>query len=328
MLWPCVLALLLKTASAQPAPGTAPATQAKERDISGTFEFDPGYRRDSFNYNIASHFPGIAAPNVLSEAAWQRLLIYEFDFRMHVEINHGLYAKWKLGFGNIDAGTVQASDYGADGRTGEWSRVLADAKFGHTFDTSLGFGYRIKLGRHDETSLIPLLGYSYDKQTLSMRYGTQVLSSCPPSPPFPAGTCAAPLGNVAGLDSSLKALWTGTWLGLDFETKAFDHFLIGAGIEHHFHAKYKASGNLNLRTDLQHPISFTQAANAEANNVLLSVRYLPANNWSIGLIAERQEWAAGPGTHTYNTIAGSTPNSLNKVRWNSMAGTLSLQLRH
>jgi hypothetical protein len=298
-----------------------PARALEPGDLDGTFEFVPGYRRDDINFNIASSASGATTPDVLSELTWKHLISYDFTARARVEYKHGLAGRMSLGYGWIVDGDNQDSDYGADGRALEWSRSNSKANTGRVFDFSFGMGYKIKGKNYSVTPM--LLGYATSRQSLSIRHGTQTVAGCSPT-----GACSAPLGSINGLNSAYRTNWTGPWVGVDLEYKAGE-FIYNANLEYHYRTVYKATANWNLRTDLDHPVSFSHLATGAGKVVDLGVHYLPNRDWSIGLAWIYQQWMVGPGSQTYHLAGGSVSvTQLNKVRWESVEGAISVALRH
>ncbi|MBI3553356.1 MAG: hypothetical protein HY077_12750 [Elusimicrobia bacterium] len=297
---------------------SSPARAAKE--VRGTLELASGYRKDSLNWNIG--FPATpGSPDVLSELTWRRVVVYDFQLRLSLEYAGVLQGRLKLGRGVIVDGDVQDSDFGGSGRTFEFSRSDSKANKGYTQDVSLGVGARISGAKF---SLSPLpLGMSYDSLNLRMSNGVQTHSSCAPN-----GQCGAPVGPITGLNSSYNASWTGPWSGVDAEF-AEDDFLLRLTYEYHWKAKYSGKADWNLRQDLAHPVSFKHAATGAGTVAELRLDYVAASNWSVGIAGTYQSWSAEAGTDT-TFLAGGAQGAakLNKVRWNSLAASVVLALRH
>ena len=254
--------------SAAPAMQSAPPSmknQAMDKPPKGIeVEVGYGYRRDSLDWNIAGDLQG-NNPNVLSELTWEDLLIHEIHMGVRADLKNAFFLKGSINYGVIVAGDNQDSDYAADNREMEFSRSNNDADKGNTLDGQFGAGYRFRL-ISESLSVIPLAGYSYHRQHLSMTDGYQTIT-------WPGGP---PLGSFNGLDSTYEAQWRGPWIGLDItlETERFTKLSpisFYAGWEYHW-ADYYAEADWNLRDDFMHPKSFEHEADGTGMVVNLGVR--------------------------------------------------------
>jgi hypothetical protein len=304
-------------------PGTTAATdlpqkpssekkQAKNRR-SKVLEIEAGYgyRRDSLDWNIAGNLQG-NNPNVLSELTWKDLLIHEFQLGIQLNLRESFLLKGSINYGVIVDGENQDSDFAADNREMEFSRSNNDSDQGSTLDGLFGAGYRFRL-ISESFSVIPLVGYSYHRQHLTMTDGYQTITW--------AG--GPPLGPFEGLDSTYDAEWRGPWIGFDLtlETKIFSKTLplisFYAGWEHHW-AAYYAEADWNLRTDFMHPKSFEHEADGTGTVVNLGVCLRLNDRWSVTLGYETEEWSTEEGIDRVflanNTIVTTR---LNEVNWHS-----------
>ncbi len=180
------------------------ATNAGGAEIKSAIELSNGYRVDQLDWNIAGNLAG-TNPNVLSELTWRDIEIYQVNIGLKALINEGFYVRGSLGYGWIFDGSNQDSDFQGNNRTGEFSRSNNRTEDRNVVDASVGMGYQFTLisGR---LRLIPLLGYSYNQQNLTITDGFQTIST-------PGLTPAC--GTLSGLASTYETEWFGPWLGLD-----------------------------------------------------------------------------------------------------------------
>ena len=106
----------------------------------------------------------------------------------------------RFGYGAILDGNVLDTDYGANGRSITTSKIEAGADQGYGLDANIGLGFSVYNLKGFE--IIPMLGYSYSKQKLSLHQ--------------PAAYHVGGSGAVSGLNSTYSARWLGPWIGLDF----------------------------------------------------------------------------------------------------------------
>lgn len=277
---------------------------------------DAGYRMDQIDWSIAGTRAG-TAPNILSELTWDDLEIYQF--RMHGSIDlvsdkagrFNPHMRGLIGYGFIQDGTVQDSDYLGDNRTLEFSRSNNAADQGNVLDLSLGFGPKISLWE-GRLTLIPLVGYSYHEQNLKLLDGYQTIPA---------------KGAFAGLDSSYDTQWYGPWLGIEFEFIPSSRLLFRGLTEYH-QVDYYAEANWNLRTAFAHPKSFEHYADGSGWINELGVDFLLNKNWSLALSGTYQIWETDPGHERLFLADGSTyATRLNQVNWESASLQLGLTYR-
>lgn len=276
-------------------------------ELKGELELSNGYRVDDIDWNIAGSLFG-TNPNVLSDLAWSDLEIYQVKAAARVTVREVLYLKGSLARGWIFDGTNQDSDFLGDNRTFEFSRSNNSADSGKVWDASAGVGYVVPIS--ERLRIIPLIGYSYNQQTLTLTDGVQTVS-------FPPST--QPLGPFSGLDSTYETEWQGPWIGLDLDFRASDRIMILSGIEYHW-ADYKAVADWNLRPDLLRSRSFEHTARGRGLVISLGAEYLLKGPWSIDLAANYQQWSTDPGTDlVFLTNGAILATRLNEVNWDSFA---------
>ncbi len=264
-----------------------------------------GYRADKLDWNIAGDSSG-ANPNILSELKWDGLDIFEVGLSARKSFD-GLYLRGSFDFGLIFSGSNQDSDYNGDNRTLEYSRSNNNASDGSVWDISLGagyggFGFNAWQGR---VRVIPLAGFSYHKQNLTITDGFQTI---PATGPF------------SGLDSTYDARWLGPWAGVDVDYTTNGARLYGS-FEFH-RAYYRGVANWNLRSDLQHPKSFEHTANGYGIVAGLGADYAFSTQWTFTAGLKYNDWRATDGVdRTFFSDSTTSDTRLNEVNWNSVAFT-------
>jgi hypothetical protein len=293
------------------------ATTAHAAHFETDLDVSTGYRIDDFDWNIAGDTTG-NNPSVLSEWLWRDLRIFQAEGAIRTFMNDAFCLRASFAYGWIYNGRVQDSDFAGNNRTGEFSRSNNGADGGNTFDALAGLGYQFKIERF---RFIPLAGYSYHKQNLTLKDGFQTLSV-----PI-SGATPPPVGPISGLDSTYDATWQGPWLGFDLFIQVCERLTFSGTFEYHW-ADYEAKANLNLRTDLAHPTSFEHKADGTGFLVKVGAAYVLKGPWSLGLNVRYEEWSTDPGRdRAYSVHSPPADTRLNEVNWNSFAAMLSLTYR-
>ncbi len=297
-------------------PMTKPMTRTRTRTEPGPeLSLTAGPRTDNFDWNIAA---ADGTPNILSELTWDDLRIYQLKAAAKLAMNGPFYMRGHLGYGWIWDGSNQDSDYTGNDRTGEYSRSNNKSDGGEVWDASAAIGYTLDLG---VVEVSPLLGYSYHAQYLQMTDGYQTICT---------GACTGSVGPFAGLDSSYDALWYGPWVGVDLRYKTRNRRLTLYGTFELHLVLYRAEANWNLRSDLQHPISFEHTGDGEGALVSLGADYKLKGGWSVLANLDADAWRVKDGIDRtfYADGPGLTPpapdgtvlsTSLNEVHWDSIA---------
>ncbi len=285
--------------------------------IEAVLDVDFGYRVDTLDWSIAGESPFGNNVNILSELIWKGLNIYQVGGILRVFDERGFVMKGYMDYGWVLDGDNQDSDYAGNDRRMEYSRSNNASDGGRVYDISLGWGYRLRPGGGPFT-VIPLVGYSYHKQNLKMKDGFQTVSRQDIDPDVPS------VGPFSGLQSVYEARWKGPWLGLEMAYTASGKVSIHGGVEYHW-VDYRAEADWNLRTDLDHPKSFTHDADGTGIVWSAGLVYILTEGWSLNAAIDGKDWSTGTGKNTYYRSDGSTPTTtLNEVEWDSIAGTLGL----
>ena len=277
-------------------------------------ELSAGYRLDDLDWNIAGNTQG-GSPNVLSEYTWTDVETFQARGGMRILMNDAWCLRASFAYGWTFDGENQDSDFAGNDRSQEFSRSNNSADDGSTLDGSIGVGYQFKAGRF---RWIPMAGYSYSEQNLTLRDGFQTISV-----PV-AGATPPPLGPIAGLDSSYDTTWKGPWIGFDLFFQARDKLVFFGTFEFHW-AGYEAEANLNLRNDLAHPKSFEQEADGKGWTIIAGASYALKGPWSLALSATYQRWTTDAGIdRAFYANGRIVETRLNQVNWDSFSMMLSL----
>lgn len=277
----------------------------------------PGYRVEDFRWNIAGT-PAGHSPNILSELRWESLQVAQLKGAATLMHDSGLQLRGSLTRGRIVAGDNQDSDYLGDNRTLEFSRSNNDGGGDDLQDASLALGWTFRLSgqpwgywRGGTTYMVPLVGYARHDLNLRMRDGNQTI---PASGPF------------AGLNSTYRARWGGPWVGLEFVDEEPDDLHGFLRFEYH-RARYEAEADWNLRSDFQHPVSYTHAADARGYVLSLGF-YTPAAPRKLAwrLVLDYQNWKAESGLdRTFFSDGSVGITRLNEVNRESWAISYGIQ---
>ena len=270
-------------------------------DMSGELSVGISQRKDNLNWSIAG-----STVNVLSELKWENMSITQLQAAGEIHLKNDRRVRAKLGYGVIDSGTNQDSDYNGNNRTQEFSRSISNAG-GNVLDASIALGKKLllrDLSAGKSFYVTPFVGLSINQQNLTMTDGVQII---PASGPFP------------GLASSYDAQWIGPWLGAEALIEAERGWSIMANLEYHL-ADYSASANWNLRTDLAHPVSFRHTATGAGFVMSLGASYPVKKNWEMEFTLVRQNWSTNAGSDQVFLADGTFGYMrLNAVNWDSTA---------
>jgi hypothetical protein len=301
-----VLLVAVATPKCVSADGTDTLKEARLRLLAG-------YRTDDLDWNIADDING-ENPNILSELTWKDLNVWQLQAEGNVDIANdtfpwfSIYLKGMAGYGWIIDGRNRDSDYATDGNSIEESRSINDADDGSVLDLSIAIGPHLS-SKDSCWSIIPLLGYSYHEQRLTMTDGQQII---PPS------------GAFDGLDSTYETEWSGPWIGVDIAYLPVSKWTFTANIEYHW-VDYSAEADWNLRDDFQHPKSFEHEADGDGWAAGVGVNYSLNEHLSVGLNGDYLSWKADSGIDRLYLENGSVVDTrLNEVNWKSTSLSVSL----
>jgi hypothetical protein len=277
-------------------------------EVSRELSVSISQRNDNLNWNIAG-----STVNVLSELKWENMSITQFQVAGEIHLNNDRSVRARVGYGAVNSGTNQDSDYNGNNRTQEFSRSISNAG-GDVLDASIGLGNKLylrELGKGQSLYVTPLVGLSIHQQNLTMTDGVQVISAAPSS--------TVPLGPFPGLNSSYDARWIGPWFGAEALIETERGWSIMANLEYHL-VDFSASANWNLRADMAHPVSFKHSATGSGFIMSLGASYPVKSKWKLDLILERQSWSTQAGSDQIFMADGTVGYTrLNEVNWDSTA---------
>ena len=275
-----------------------------------------GTRTDNLDWSIAGITPFGNFVNVLSELTWSDIESQEIRAAARVFLNR-YFIRGEAGYGFINSGVNQDSDYRGNDRTLEYSRSNNSSDDGSVWDLSGGLGYLYKFPALGGTiDLIPMAGLSYHKQNLTITEGVQTItySGGPQLGPFP------------GLDSTYEAGWAGPWAGAELAYQRGGLKVFG-GFEYHV-AYYRAEANWNLRTSFAHPVSFEHRATGTGIVFSAGAEYNLGQRWSLTGSFEASDFRASDGTDTTFFASGAVAETpLNEVNWDSRSAFFGLNYR-
>ncbi|MFH1146868.1 MAG: TonB-dependent receptor [Pseudomonadota bacterium] len=281
-------------------------------EIETKLDFSAGYRIDQLDWNIAGVHDSRVV-NVLSELTWEDLEIYQGVLGFDALADSRFTCQAYIGYGKVMGGKNQDSDYDGDDRTAEFSRSNNSADDGHVTDWSVAAGYRFRPGQGRFT-VTPLFGYSEHKQALTMTDGFQTVDT--EDPPE--------LGSFPGLHTSYEANWEGMWGGVEMTYVVKDRLSLFGRLELHL-ADYYAEADWNLRTEFDHPKSFTHDSDGTGVVLNAGLYYTIDNSWSAAFIVNYQKWATDSGIdRIYYADGSQAETTLNEVNWSSQAITLRM----
>jgi hypothetical protein len=282
-------------------------------DLSGELSVSISHRNDNLNWNIAG-----STVNVLSELKWENMSIAQLQAAGEIHLNNDRRVRARLGYGVVNSGTNQDSDYNGNNRAQEFSRSNNKAG-GDVFDASISIGKKLRLrdlSAGKSFYVTPFVGLSIHQQSLTMTDGVQTICVSP--------DCTSPLGPFPGLAGSYDAQWIGPWLGAEALIETERGWSLMANVEYHL-ADYSASANWNLRSDLAHPVSFRHTATGDGIVMSLGASYPIDKNWKMDFTLERHNWSTQAGSDQFFLADGTVGYSrLNAVNWDSTAYKLGI----
>jgi hypothetical protein len=193
-----------------------------------------GWRMDHLDWSIAGPDN---EPNILSELEWKDVEMWQVSGKMAADFFCDWYLKVSGDYGKIYSGKNIDSDFGGNNRTKLFLRSTSEADRGEAFDLSVGIGYPLDCFS-DCVRIIPLIGYAYSQQNLTMRKGFITINFLDDV-----------MGRFPGLHSHYRARWVNGWLGFDFTIPLFcDRAKLFGTAEIHT-SSFHGTGHWNLRSD-------------------------------------------------------------------------------
>lgn len=284
----------------------------------GGVTFEVGHRSDDFYWNIAD---SDGNPDVLSELAWTLDEMRELRVKGDVSLGNWQLA-WHGARATVEEGNNQDSDYLGNGRTLEFSRSNNKGG-GAANDVGIRLGYRFSANLPAAPAfveVIPSIGYTQMRQYLTMTDGCQTIPN-----PDPRTSCT-PFANLQSTyDTEWEALVVGVEMSFGLRASPLSLHL---RVEHFAEAEYQATANWNLRQNLQHPISFTQHAEAVGTKGSIGLEYVLSGPAVVTLTYVKLEMTTDAGTDTTFLSNGQVESTrLNEVDWTSDAILLGIGVR-
>lgn len=280
--------------------------QSRSASVEVDIRFGNSLRYDRLDWSTAGSG---GHPNIVSELAWRKIYSFQWTLEGSLTWNRRAYIRGAVGYAAIQSGEVRDSDYDGDDRTLEFSRSISQTNDDNMWDFSFGGGpaFTLVQGR---MILMPLLGIAVHSQNLRITDGDQQIASPPRTPSA---------GSISGLNSTYQTRWIGPWVGVDMKVvPQSSNPAIGLvlGLEYHFAVSYSADADWNLRSDLQHPVSFRHSADGTGFQLSSALLIQPHPRIDIRVGLKYQHWTTSQGTSRMYHADGSVGVSqLNGVEW-------------
>jgi hypothetical protein len=274
------------------------------------FRVSLGLRRDDFNWSIAATD---RQPDVLSELTWSDVKSHQLAIANQSILGRHVYLRFNFNYARIADGCVRDSDYAGNNRTDEYSRSISQSDGDYLFDFSMGAGYPFTFFKGN-LMVVPLIGGSLHKQNFRISDGYQVISNNPND--FPVG----PLPSQ--LSSTYRAKWEGYWLGCDLQydfqpkSKWFPPMQWSFSLEYHW-TRYAAKADWNLRSDLDHPVSFEQDADGHGLSLQGQWAVAVTSRLNVTLTLHYLKWTTDPGNDRFNHVSHPQSRRFNGAEWES-----------
>lgn len=248
-----------------------------------------GYQQESLHWSIAGNSNG-SSPNILSELRWKNL----------GAISSGINASWKIWRGLTLSGSytttftisgnVSDMDYTADNRTAVSYAENFAADKGSTASGSACLGYELKSS--SGISFTPALGYVINRDLLYLTDHT---------------------GRFPALNSSYKTNWKGLFISLNAGIALAPRLKVSTRFTYN-QVNYRATGDWNLRTQFEQPVSYRHRALAYGLEASAELTYALCKNLSVEAGSACSFWQTGNGTDQLYLSNGSTDHTqLNQV---------------
>ncbi|MFT6914621.1 MAG: hypothetical protein ACJAWL_000917 [Motiliproteus sp.] len=274
----------------------------------------PTLASHDLRWNIAADSSGQATPNILSELDYQGMQSVGAALGLELEYRLSAQSPWSLSVATIyqDAGLSKGrfvdSDYDDDNRTDliSRSRGAVSGSSYRQFSTQFGMHHTFDADTH---RLGLLFGFERSELTARMTDGVDVISD----------------SAISGLRSEYAAVWQSGTGAVEYrylQPTLGELFLRYS----YFQGTYRADADWNLRTDFQHPLSFSHQADSTGEAVRLGYRAPVSGAFGWRLAYEWREFGTDPGfDRTFNFDGSVSGTRLNEVRWRSQQLLLGLE---
>jgi hypothetical protein len=201
--------------------------------------------------------------------------------------------------GAVRSGSGRDSDYRGWDRTGEYSRSVFQVGGSHAgYDLALGTRRPAPVAVIDEVTV--WVGYGRDRFDLRKTDGAQVIPS------------DAPPDLLDGLDSWYRTRRAGPWIALE-PAADIGRTRIALLLASHLRTGFTATGEWNLRDDLEQPVSFTQRASGRGAHLRLSARRPLARHAALLASAEHRRDRFAGIDRAYLATGTVAPQNLHEV---------------
>lgn len=300
---------------------------AAAEDNSSRFTVSMSNTSEDINFNIASDLTGSLTPNVLSDLRWDNVEIRRLNANLDYRLGKRFAILIDLGVGAIVDGDATDRDFFGNERTDEFSRSTATVDGDSHVQAAIAFGWALRqdfsvplwrvadglkrVAFASDIEFIPVVGYGYSRHEISFVDGIQVIPD---------------LGAIPGLNSGFDPTWSGTFLGFESTFRVGGRLSVDANVRFWPWAEFESEANWNLRSDLNKPISFVQAADGEGIELEIGLRWRVSNKQSISLSYFDNEFDTQSGSDKVITSQGDNLfTRLNQAEWLSHGWTLSYE---
>lgn len=242
--------------------------------------------REALTWSIAGNLNG-ANPNVLSELQWNKVKGVGYGCRLELKGSKRMVAFTNLGQEHTLSGTVTDRDYSQDNRRNEVFSAREDASKGHVLSATAGLGHRVV--DRGWISATVYAGYGYLGQQLSL------------------------INPGTGLNSRYTNHWYGPLISGKVCFNLTSHLNIGLQSTYH-QVGYRASGDWNLISEFEHPVSFRHRAKGFGLDHDIFIQYAFTKTCSVRFGARHSYWTTGQGIDTlYKSDGTQAKTRLNDV---------------
>ncbi len=222
------------------------------------------FGQSELSWSIAADPAGRYAPNILSELDYRNMgsngLGITIARLYPVNTDMALYADGHVSHSKISSGISQDSDYAANNRQQEFSRSYADIE--NDDHTHYGFTLGLKMRWLDPTKDFLSFFMGREQQDLNITTSNGVIAI---ANRFPVGL------RFDQLNSTYNSRFASWSLGVGAE-HAFSWGIMGLRYDY-YDTSFDAKANWNLRTDFEHPVSFTHNGQGDGHHWQISYSY-------------------------------------------------------
>ena len=247
--------------------------------------FSSGVQYLGLNWSIAGTSAG-NNPNIYSELIWKKLKGWNNEGTIHFDMGKRLIVESSFKYTSIQSGEVTDIDYQLDNRQNMSFLGLFDSNRGLAYQVDLKAGW--KLITFKQCEIKAFAGFFTSGQKLYL------------------------LDNSGKYDRDLKStyltFWRGGLIGTEISLKA-GRFEITPNFSY-YQSSYRGTGDWNLITNFEHPVSYRHSADGFGVASQLSIYYKITRNLQVLLKGRQEQWKTGKGTDILYLISGEHPVTL------------------